>query len=102
MFLLVDVIVLVCRRAVDHVLGLTWGSGGSHGFFRSFYALVVALPTIGVQIRRLHDIGKSGWFLLAACIPVLGAFLLLYWYIQDSDSGENAYGPRPSAVAGAA
>ena len=60
------------------------------------YAAVVALllPNLAVGVRRLHDIGKSGWFLLIGFIPVLGPLLLLWWYVQPSDVGANVYGGR--------
>jgi uncharacterized membrane protein YhaH (DUF805 family) len=48
-------------------------------------------------VRRLHDIGKSGWYVLAAFIPCIGGFLLLYWYVQDSQA-DNAYGPNPKTT----
>ncbi|HTQ47340.1 MAG TPA: DUF805 domain-containing protein [Polyangiaceae bacterium] len=98
MFLLIDLVVMIVLRAVDQASGLTWGPHGSQGFAFSFYALVVALPTIGVQIRRLHDIGKSGWYVLAAFIPIIGGFMLLYWYVQESEPRENAYGANPNAA----
>ncbi len=54
----------------------------------SLYSLAVLLPSIGVAIRRMHDVGKSGWFML---IP----FYNLYLACCDSDLGENEYGPNP-------
>jgi uncharacterized membrane protein YhaH (DUF805 family) len=101
MFMLIHLAVLIVLRVIDHVTGLTYGPNGSQGFLYSFYALVVALPAIGVQIRRLHDIGKSGWFILAAFIPILGGFALLYWFVQDSTPGDNAYGANPKTAAAA-
>ncbi len=98
MFLLVHVIVVIVLRVVDVTVGLTWGPHGSQGFLFSFYGLVSALPAIGVQVRRLHDIGKSGWFVLVAFIPIVGGFMLLYWYVQDSAPGDNEYGPTPKAA----
>lgn len=54
------------------------------------YGLAVFLPTIGVGVRRMHDVGKSGWFLL---IP----FYNLYLAVTNGDAGENEYGPDPKA-----
>ena len=58
----------------------------------SIASFVVALP---LAIRRLHDIGKSGWYILIGLIPIVGAFILLYLYIKDSQMESNDYGPSP-------
>lgn len=57
--------------------------------------LLILIPYIAVASRRLHDIGKSGWWLLVSFIPIIGWILLLYWFVKDSDPEENAYGPNP-------
>ena len=49
------------------------------------------IPGFALIIRRLHDIGKSGWWLLVI-LTVVGAFLIIYWNCVASDEGENAYG----------
>ncbi|MCP8465271.1 DUF805 domain-containing protein [Pseudomonas sp. ZM23] len=58
------------------------------------YTLAVLMPSLGVGVRRLHDIGKSGWFFLIALVP-LANFYLLYLLCLDSESGANAYGESP-------
>ena len=58
-------------------------------------SLALLVPSIGVGIRRLHDIGKSGWWLLIALIPFVGAIIAIYWLAQPSQEGDNQYGPRP-------
>ena len=57
--------------------------------------LATLLPRLAVSVRRLHDIGKSGWWLLLALIPVLGFLVLLYFCVQPGEPGENEYGPPP-------
>ena len=54
------------------------------------------LPSIAVGVRRLHDVGKSGWYMLFALIPILGGLYLLYLAVQPSQPGANAYGPAPA------
>ena len=80
-------------------LGLVGGLIG-HGlqFLSSLYALAVLVPGIAVAIRRLHDIGKSGWWLLVAFVPLIGAIILLVYFVQDSQPENNQYGPNPKAV----
>ncbi len=62
------------------------------------FSLAVLIPGIAVCIRRLHDIGKSGWYLLFVLIPLVGAIILIVWYCKDSMPGENQYGPNPTEV----
>lgn len=59
------------------------------------YALATFLPDLGVSIRRLHDTNRSGWWLLIGLIPFIGALILLWFFLQQSDEGENDYGPNP-------
>jgi len=47
-------------------------------------SLAMLLPGLAVAARRLHDIGKSGWFLLLLLIPIIGWLVLLYFYCQPS------------------
>ena len=61
----------------------------------SLYSLLVLLPALAVSVRRLQDTGKSGWFVLLGLIPLVGALILIYFYVQDSQPGENQYGANP-------
>ena len=62
---------------------------GAHGLL---------LPTLAVQVRRLHDIGKSGWYMLVSMVPFVGGLLLLYWFVQPSEAGPNEYGNKTSYI----
>lgn len=68
---------------------------GTPGLLTTIYSLAVLLPAVGVSIRRLHDIGKSGWWILIALIPLIGAIVYFVFMILDSKDGENEYGPNP-------
>ena len=59
--------------------------------------LVLLLPGISVSMRRLHDIGRSGWWLLLVLLPVIGALVLLFFYVQAGDPEANEYG-EPSVL----
>ncbi len=59
------------------------------------FSLVLLLPGIAVSIRRIHDTNRSGWTLLLAFIPLIGAIILLVFFIQEGTSGDNGYGPNP-------
>ena len=59
------------------------------------FGLAVFIPGLAAAIRRLHDTGKSGWFLLIAIIPLIGIIILLVFMFTDSTRGSNDYGPSP-------
>ncbi len=64
------------------------------------YLLIVLglfLPSLGVQIRRLHDIDRSGWWLLVSFIPLVGYILLIVWFCGKGTAGTNRFGPDPLA-----
>lgn len=64
-------------------------------------SLVFLLPGLAVGARRLHDIGKTGWWMLISLIPVIGWLVLIYWAIQPGDAGPNEYGEptgKPAAT----
>ncbi|MEV6546875.1 DUF805 domain-containing protein [Streptomyces sp. NPDC051665] len=64
-----------------------------------FY-LAILLPGVGVSVRRLHDTGRSGWWLFFGIIPIAGPITLLVFTCTDSAPGANAYGPNPKEVGG--
>jgi len=59
------------------------------------YALAIFVPSLAVCVRRLHDIGKSGWYYFFGLIPLVGGIILLIWFCKDSQAGENEYGVNP-------
>jgi uncharacterized membrane protein YhaH (DUF805 family) len=61
----------------------------------SLVGLAVMIPSIACGIRRLHDIGKSGWYMLVALIPIVGGIWLIVLFATDSTPGPNEYGPNP-------
>lgn len=58
----------------------------------SLAMLIVMLPNLAVSVRRMHDIGRSGWWVCIVAVPIVGLFLFLFWAIQDSDPETNQYG----------
>lgn len=54
-------------------------------------SLALLLPSLAVSVRRLHDIGRSGWWILIGLIPVIGTILLIYWYAQPGSDDANQY-----------
>ena len=62
------------------------------------FLLLLYLPSFAVTIRRLHDVGKSGWNYLWIMLPIIGSILILIWSCRDSEPGENIYGPNPKGI----
>src|SRR5436305_1691005 len=62
------------------------------------YGLAVLLPNLAVGVRRLHDTGKSGWWLLIGLIPIVGWIVLLVFFVTAGQPGNNQYGPDPKLV----
>ena len=69
------------------------------GLLGGLYSLAVIIPGIAVTVRRLHDIGRSGWWLFIGLIPFVGAIALLVFLATDSVAGSNEYGPNPKETA---
>jgi uncharacterized membrane protein YhaH (DUF805 family) len=66
--------------------------------FNNLYALLLIIPSLAVAVRRLHDIGKSGWVILIDLIPVVGFIWLIMLLAADSNQGDNKYGSRPKGL----
>jgi len=74
------------------------GSGGGMGLLGTLYALAVFLPGLAVSVRRLHDTGRSGWWLLVGIIPIIGFVVLIIFMVEDSHPGTNLYGTSPKGA----
>jgi len=86
---------------VLYLIGAALSGGDRSGpaFIPYFiYVLAALLPSIGVGVRRMHDIGKSGWWLLLALIPFIGGIVILVFACTDSQPGPNEYGPNPKEL----
>jgi len=94
MFALFNLIFFLAAVVIDNIAGTTIG-GLPYGLFYFLYALAVLIPGLAVAVRRLHDVGKSGWMILIAIIPIIGAIWLLVLMVTDSNPGENQYGLNP-------
>jgi len=94
MFVLFNFIFCIIAMILDNILGLAFENVG-YGPIYLLYCLAVFIPGLAVSVRRLHDIGKSGWFILISLIPFIGPIWLLVLMCTDSEPGENDYGPNP-------
>lgn len=98
-YLLISIVLsLIDLYAINPALGMTPEEAASGGILSVVFALAMLLPQIGLGIRRLHDTGKSGWWYLIIVIPLIGALILLYFFITDSQAGDNEYGANPKGL----
>lgn len=93
MFALINIIISIVLTLVDMGLG-SYNATFSTGVLSLIYSLAVFIPSIAVSVRRLHDTNHSGWWILLAFIPIIGALILLVIFCFNSKE-DNEYGPNP-------
>ena len=89
MFFLVNFIIAI-------VLNVLASQASIFSILAVIYSLATLIPGIAVAIRRLHDTNRSGWWLLIAFVPLIGAIVLIVFFIQPSHPASNQYGPVPA------
>ncbi|MEC0231046.1 DUF805 domain-containing protein [Paenibacillus alba] len=92
MFLLFNAIAAVILAILESITGLK-------SVLTLIYSLAVLLPSLAVTFRRLHDTGRSAWWVLISFIPLIGSIILIVFNCQDSQPNENKYGPNPKLFA---
>ncbi len=96
-FVLFNIIISVGLAILDGLLSLSDSTYGI-GLLGSLYSLVILVPSLAVAVRRLHDTGRSGFFILLSLIPCIGTIILIVFFAQEGNSGENEYGPDPKEM----
>jgi uncharacterized membrane protein YhaH (DUF805 family) len=107
-FMAVNIVINAVAAALDSVLGLggftTVTAPGYAGFtyFPGIIATVVGLvllvPSLAAEVRRLHDTGRSAWWMLIILVPFAGVIVLIVFWALEGQRGDNAYGPDPKAM----
>ena len=87
MFMLFYILIYIGLSLIE----TAFGSSGI-GILSLLFTLGLLVPSIAILARRLHDIGKSGWWMLLALIPLVGAIIVLVFTILDSEKESNQYG----------
>ncbi|MFD1016614.1 DUF805 domain-containing protein [Winogradskyella rapida] len=98
MFVLFNLIITIALAIVFGTLGALLDIPALFSLY-VIYALAVVIPSLAVAVRRLHDVGKSGWFYLISLIPFIGGIWLIILFATEGDQGANAYGPDPKQEA---
>jgi uncharacterized membrane protein YhaH (DUF805 family) len=90
-FVLINFIITLGLGVLDQSLGTTFGDYNEDGYLETFYSLAILLPYLAVTVRRMHDVGKSGWYML---IPIYNFVLAC----SDGETKENKWGKNPKGI----
>ena len=90
MYFLINLLISIGFGMLDKALGM--------GFLAPLYSLAVLIPGIAIGARRLHDSGRSGWWMLISLLPIIG-FIILFIFLALPSDGPNDYGPAPGSPA---
>jgi uncharacterized membrane protein YhaH (DUF805 family) len=93
-FQLVNLLLVIALAVVDELTG-TFDEDVGLGLLSGLYLLAILLPSFAVQVRRLHDTGRSGWWILVGLVPLIGNLVLIVFSLLDSQPDSNRFGPNP-------
>jgi uncharacterized membrane protein YhaH (DUF805 family) len=93
-FYLLVIIGYVVTSILDSILGLGQ-MVGPYGVIMCLFALAMLVPSIAAGVRRLHDTDRSGWWLLIGLVPLVGAIVLIVFFVTQGTNGPNQYGEDP-------
>ena len=96
MFVLVNALVAIGLMVVTGMFGESPSVGGSVLYLA--YTLATIVPGFTVSVRRLHDTGRSGWWMLIGLVPLVGSIALLVFLAQDGQPGDNEFGANPKSA----
>ncbi|MGD1894972.1 MAG: DUF805 domain-containing protein [Cyclobacteriaceae bacterium] len=94
-FTLFHLLAVVLLTFTDIALGM---SAEGYGVLTTLYILGTIIPSLSLTVRRLHDTGRSGWYILIGLIPIIGSIILFVFYVENSQPGSNQYGPHPKQL----
>jgi uncharacterized membrane protein YhaH (DUF805 family) len=96
-FTLFSTLIIFVLAVVDELLG-TYTTSFGLGALSTLFLLLIVIPSVAAGVRRLHDIGRSGWWMLLWGVPIVGLVLWLSATVRNSQPGENSYGPNPKGA----
>ena len=86
---------IIDGAVVAPLLGFAMFEDGAGQPLSVMVSLALLIPNVAVGVRRLHDLDRSGWWLLIGLIPLVGVLVLIYWFAQRGTVGSNAHGDDP-------
>lgn len=89
-FMLFYMLCVIAAAVIEGATGLS-----ETGLLGGLIALVFLLPTITMGVRRLHDIDRTGWWMLIAFLPIVGPIVLLVFFVKNGTDGANTFGQDP-------
>jgi uncharacterized membrane protein YhaH (DUF805 family) len=89
----------IVASVIDMAVFGAGAMSGSLGIVSVLFNLAVLLPSIAIGVRRLHDLDRSGWWLLLLFIPLVGAIILIVWFCTRGTPGPNRFGGPPMILA---
>ncbi|MCA1055692.1 DUF805 domain-containing protein [Rossellomorea aquimaris] len=93
MFALINFLIAMGILLIQSLVGID-------GWLSGLYSLFVFLPSLAVAVRRLHDTGRSGWWILISLIPIIGAIVILVFMCLEGESQSNKWGQNPKSGGG--
>lgn len=92
-FLLFNMVINMALAFIETLMGF-------EGVLTGLYSLGILIPSLAVSVRRLHDIGKSGWWILINIVPIIGPLVFLYFTVKDGTDESNEFGSNPKLEVG--
>jgi len=94
-------LIFILAMIMDNVLGLNFellGQNLGYGWLYMLAGIINFIPGLSIVVRRLHDVGKSGWFYLIILIPIIGFIWILILLCSDGVKEENKWGTNPKLI----
>ena len=98
MFVLFQSIFVIVAIILDSILGLSFTPEIPYGWIYILFGLLTFIPSLSIAVRRLHDVGKSGWWYLIVFVPLIGPIWLLVLFCSDSENKPNQWGDNPKGI----
>ena len=101
MWTLYYTVILLFAMILDNALGLNFellGQNLGYGWLYVTIGITHFIPGLGIVVRRLHDVGKSGWFYLIILIPLIGFIWILVLFCTDGVKEDNKWGANPKLI----
>lgn len=100
LFVLLQIIIYIIAAVLGAIAGGGNADSGAMDMLVGVVSLGLLLPSLAVSVRRLHDIDRTGWWVLIGLIPLIGGLVLFIFSLLDGTAGGNRFGPDPKGRGG--